>query len=91
MNTLLKEISSDLKLLHTEIVQIKHDIASIKFDMNIAKRNLEIVSDHTIKFDSHIDFIENKFNWYKGTLDFIQNIISLKFLRSNQHTFFFIE
>jgi hypothetical protein len=83
-NTLLKEILDDIKC-------IKTDIASIKSEMNIIKRHLEIVSDHTIKFDQHIDFIENKFNWYKGTLDFLQYYLSFKFLGGSNHNQFFIK
>ena len=80
MTPLLKEILSEIKCMHKDITELQKQVGYIKEEMNIAKKNLEVVSDHSVKFDSHIDFIENKFNWYKGTLDFIQSIVTLKFL-----------
>jgi phosphate uptake regulator len=80
MSVLLKEILDEVKCMHKEIIKLQNDVECIKTELGFAKRHMEIVSDHTIKFDSHIDFIENKFNWYKSTLDCLHDIVTLKFI-----------
>lgn len=80
MSVLLKEILSEVKCMHKDITQLQKDVEIIKKELTIAKTQLGVVTDHTIKFDSHIDFVEQKFSWYKNTLDCLKNIVSFKFL-----------
>jgi hypothetical protein len=80
MNILLKEILCKVTCIQDEITKLQKEVEYIKRELVLTKRNMEIVSDHTIKFDNHIEFIENKFNWYKSTLDCIHGLVTFKFL-----------
>lgn len=56
----------------------------LRAEMSVVKQNMLIISDHTIKFDDHINFVEQKFDWYKNTLDYLRYVVSFKFLTSQQ-------
>lgn len=81
-----KEILKELKCIHQDMTDIQKNIVQIQSDISTLKNQFALVTDHTIKFDRHIDFVETKFNWYKTTLDYLNYIVKFKFLKGTNQT-----